>query len=49
MEPCPFCGGVREYYALLMTYFQTEKEDAIAAWNTWGGDKTLSLLEGAKG
>ena len=34
--------GAREDCALLMADFPTE-EDAIAAWNTRGGDRTLDL------
>ncbi|MBQ9565538.1 MAG: Lar family restriction alleviation protein [Synergistaceae bacterium] len=34
--------GAREDCALLMAHFPTE-EDAIAAWNTRGGDRTINL------
>ena len=40
--------GARENCALLMDYFKTE-EDAIAAWNTRAGDRTLELFGKEKG
>ena len=36
--------GARVDCALLLAHFQTE-EDAIAAWNTRAGDRTLELFE----